>query len=72
MNISKPVEEMSVTEKIQLMESLWNELCHNADNIQSPAWHEAVLAERAESLQKGEDAFQDWESAKSDIRKQLP
>jgi putative addiction module component (TIGR02574 family) len=72
MNIPKPVEEMSVTEKIQMMESLWNELCRDAGNIQSPAWHEAVLAERAESLQNGEDAFQDWESAKSDIRKQLP
>jgi hypothetical protein len=72
MSITKPLEEMSVPEKLQMMESLWDELCHKADNIQSPTWHQNVLTEREESLQKGEEAFEDWEAAKKNIRKQLP
>jgi hypothetical protein len=31
-----------------------------------------ALAEREESLQRGEEAFEDWEIAKSNIRTQLP
>jgi len=72
MSITKPLAEMSVAEKIQMMESLWDELCHKADSIESPAWHQDVLAQREESLEKGEDAFEDWDSAKRTIRKLVP
>ena len=72
MSITKPLEEMSVAEKIQMMESLWDDLCQKPDDIESPAWHQAILAQREESLGTGEDAFEDWDSAKRNIRKQVP
>ncbi|MBI4467929.1 MAG: addiction module protein [Acidobacteria bacterium] len=72
MSISKPLEEMSMAEKIQMMESLWDELCQRADSIESPAWHQDILSQREESLEKGADTFEDWESAKGSIRKQVP
>ena len=71
MSIAKPLEQMSVTEKIQMMESLWNDLCQKPDGIESPAWHQAMLTQREESLGAGEDAFEDWDSAKRNIRKQV-
>jgi hypothetical protein len=33
-----PLEEMSVTEKLQVMEELWSDLCCNQDQIPVPQW----------------------------------
>lgn len=66
------IEKLSVTEKIQVTESLWDSLCTDADNINSPAWHSEVLQQREEMLNDGTDTFIDWNDAKKDIRNQLP
>jgi len=66
------IEKLSVTEKIQVMESLWDSLCTHADNINSPAWHSEVLQQREEMLENGTDTFIDWNDVKKDIRNQLP
>ena len=62
------LEKMSVEEKLQAMESLWEDLCGNAGAISSPAWHEDVLAERDAMQKRGDDQFEDWEAAKRNIR----
>ncbi|MDI1278463.1 addiction module protein [Methylobacter sp.] len=66
------IEKLSVTEKIQVMESLWDSLCSHADNINFPAWHSEVLQQREEMFNDGTDTFIDWNDAKKDIRNQLP
>lgn len=71
MAVSVPLESMSVEEKIQVMEIIWDDLCHNADSMESPSWHEDVLREREEALQLGVDEFIDWDVAKKNIRKKL-
>ncbi len=65
------IENLTVAEKIQVMESLWDSLCAHADNIDSPAWHAEVLQQREEMLDNGTDAFIDWNDAKKDIRNRL-
>lgn len=65
------IEKLTVTEKIQVMESLWDSLCAHADNINSPTWHSEVLQQREEMLNNGTDTFIDWNDAKKDIRNQL-
>ena len=62
-----PLEKMSVEEKLQAMESLWDDLCSKAGVITSPAWHDEVLAEREARYKRGEDEFEDWEAAKRNI-----
>ncbi|MCP4157808.1 MAG: addiction module protein [bacterium] len=71
MAISIPLDSMSVEEKIQVMEILWDDLCHKADDIQSPSWHKGVLNEREEALQLGADEFIDWDLAKRNIKKEI-
>jgi hypothetical protein len=66
-----PLEKMSVEEKLQAMESLWDDLCSKAGDMSSPAWHEDVLAERAAMQKCGEDAFEDWDAAKRSIRSKI-
>ena len=68
MGIALPLEKMSRKEKIQAMESLWDDLCRNAEKVKSPAWHGALLEQREENLRVGEAEFSDWEAAKKRIR----
>jgi Putative addiction module component len=70
MGIALPLEKMSRKEKIQAMESLWDDLCRHAEKVQSPAWHGAVLEQREENLRVGEAEFSDWDVAKKRIRKE--
>ncbi len=68
MGITLPLEKMSIEEKIQAMENIWNNLCKKADNLPSPSWHKDILQEREESIKKGDEKFVDWDKAKKYIR----
>lgn len=65
------IEKLTVTEKLQIMESLWDSLCAKAENIAIPAWHDEVLQERQNALNRGIDTFVGWNEAKMHIRNQL-
>jgi len=39
--------------------------------MSSPAWHEDVLAERDAMQKRGDDKFEDWETAKRNIRSKV-
>jgi len=71
MAVTLPLDTMSVEEKLQTMESIWDDLCKKADSISSPPWHEKILNEREERLKRGKDQFVDWETAKNDIRNDI-
>jgi hypothetical protein len=60
---------MSVEDKLQAMETLWESLSADAAAIESPAWHEEELRERERKIASGEAEFIDWEKAKADIRR---
>lgn len=68
MQTTLPLDKMSTEEKIQAMESIWDDLCKNEDSFQSPLWHGDILLEREEKLKKGSNQFVDWEKAKKNIR----
>jgi putative addiction module component (TIGR02574 family) len=70
MGIALPLEKMSRKEKIEVMESLWDDLCRHAEKVQLPAWHGATLEQREENLRVGEAEFSDWDAAKKRIRKE--
>ncbi len=68
MDINALLKEMSSEEKIRTMETIWDDLCREADLITSPSWHRDVLHEREEQVKEGSASFIDWEKAKKDIR----
>ncbi len=71
MPVKLPLNEMSVLEKLQLMEALWADLSRNAESLESPEWHRDILDERERRIASGEARFVDWEKAKADIRKSV-
>jgi Putative addiction module component len=64
-----PLNEMSVEEKLQTKETLWQSLSADPTAIESPGWHEEELVEREEKIESGEAKFVEWEKAKADIRR---
>lgn len=71
MSITLPLKKMSAQEKIQVMESIWTDLCDTAGSTLSPDWHGNVLADRKAAALAGEDEIIDWATAKRKIFKDL-
>ena len=71
MSIKLPLNEMTLQEKLEAMESLWEDLSHTPETIESPQWHEDVLNQRRQRVAEGTAQFEDWETAKSKIRERL-
>lgn len=71
MPVAVSLSEMSVSEKLELMEALWTDLSRVPEQIESPEWHREVLEERERRIKAGETKFTDWEQAKAEIRKQI-
>ena len=67
MGISE-IKEMSTIERIQAMEILWDALCHEETEIESPAWHEKILKERKDRLKSGKTKFITLELLKDHFR----
>ncbi len=71
MNIALPLKQMTTEEKLQVMETIWDDLSRHADKIQPPAWHGKVLEAIETAIDRGEETFDDWKAAKQRIRDQL-
>ena len=71
MGMSLSVEKMSIEEKFQTMETIWDDLCKKADSISSPPWHEKVLNDRENGISNGEDVFIDLNTAKKNIENSI-
>ena len=54
---SSQIEKMSVTERLQAIDQLWDSLTRDSDEIPLPDWHQDVLADRKARAQRGEAKF---------------
>ena len=71
MYITLPLDQMTLAEKLRVMETLWADLSRDEQQLESPAWHEQVLKDREERVRSGQEAFVDWETAKQQLRDRL-
>lgn len=54
---SSQIERMSVIERLQAMDQLWDSLNRCGDEIPSPDWHRDILTDRKARAQSGEAKF---------------
>ena len=66
-----PIKQLSFTQKLDLMETLWADMIGNENKLESPAWHEAVLNDREAALEAGKITVSSWEDAKERINKKV-
>jgi hypothetical protein len=69
---SSDIERMSVTERLQAMDKLWDSLTRDSDEIPSPNWHQDVLADRKARAQRGEAKFLTLAELRSHLRSSEP
>lgn len=65
------LENLSVADKILLMERLWEALSRRPSDVPSPDWHGDILAERRAAVRAGSKEFISWEEAKIRLRERL-
>ena len=66
-----PLSQLTFAQKLDLMESIWDDLYSGEQTIKSPTWHEEVLRDREEALKACKLSISDWEEAKDRIRKNV-
>lgn len=64
MSVDIAIDNLTIAEKLALMERLWVDLSRQPDAVPSPAWHGAVLEERREAVRQGRTTFVAWEEAR--------
>ena len=65
------LKQLNLSDKISLMEALWDELCRREEDVPVPQWHRQLLDERERQIKEGKATFADWETAKERIRKRV-
>ena len=65
------IENLSVPEKLILMERLWEDLSRKPSDIPSPDWHGDVLAERLAAVREAKTGFVEWDEAKKRLAERL-
>ena len=51
------IENMSTVDQLRAMEDLWDALCENDEEIESPTWHDHILDERRKKIESGDAEF---------------
>jgi hypothetical protein len=71
MELSLPLKDMSLSDKLRMMETIWVDLSAEGSGFEPPAWHGDVLRERKARYDAGELKASDWDKAKARIRKSV-
>ena len=65
------IDEMTVAEKLQTMELLWDDLCRREGEVPVPAWQKSILDERERLIEQGKARFSHWEAARKRLSKKM-
>jgi hypothetical protein len=58
-------------DKWRIIETLWNDMVNDTDEIPVPSWHESVLRETEARYNAGLMKSLDWETAKKELRQRF-
>ncbi|NLW82191.1 MAG: addiction module protein [Desulfovibrionales bacterium] len=71
MQLVIPLDNMSVSDKMEAMEEIWADLSRNVSDVPSPAWHADVLCVRESRISEGTSRFLDIAEAKQAVRERI-
>lgn len=71
MDITLPLDKMSILDKLRTLETIWDDLLKHPEELPVPNWHGDVLAAREQRIQTGSAQFKDWDEAKQSIRERI-
>lgn len=62
------IRQMPLSDKLAMLEALWEEISSEPDQVEIPQWHKDILDERLMAAERGEVEPIDWEIAKKQVR----
>ena len=62
------IRQMPLSDKLAMLEALWEEISSEPDQVEIPQWHKYILDERLMAAERGEVEIIDWEIAKKQVR----
>ena len=68
MTMTLSLDTMTIADKLQAIEIIWDDLLRSAEQVPSPAWHGDVLRARELRVREGKSHYSDWDDAKRRIR----
>lgn len=76
--MSKPIpspppgfDELSVDERIDFVQSLWDRIAATPEQVPVPDWHQRIIRERLESYRTNPDAVRSWADIRAEIAGKL-
>ena len=61
------LESLSVSERVQLVEDLWDSIARSSDELPVPQWQKDELARRKSAYLKSPQSIETWEQVKRSI-----
>ena len=61
------LETLSVSERVQLVEDLWDSIARSNANLPVPQWQKDELARRKRNYRQNPDSGESWEQVKQSI-----
>ncbi len=69
--VGLPLSKYTYEQKLDLLETLWDDLARDDKIFKSPDWHEEILKDREQALSSGKIKESDWEEAKKRIKRNV-
>lgn len=66
------IENLTRTEKLCMMEAIWDDLARDPVTLSSPAWHAQALNEAEQAHSEHQADFVSWDVAKKMLRDTAP
>ena len=67
MNIAE-IEKMTIHERLQTMELLWDSITHSSEEIEPPAWHSEILSDRRKIIESGKAEWLTMDELRKELR----
>jgi Putative addiction module component len=64
------LDQMTVQDKLRVLEEIWEDLLRTAHDFPAPKWHVDVLSGREIRVREGKSKYTPWDKAKNNIREQ--
>lgn len=62
------LENMTRSEKLRMMEAIWDDLAHDPVTFASPEWHAQALNDAEHAYAENKAQFVSWDVAKKKLR----
>ena len=72
MSVPIDIDQMTLAEKFQTMETLWDDLCRREADVPVRSWQKSILDERERLIAQGKAHFSNWEAARKRLSKRMP